>query len=311
MVPKNPQNWPLEGRPAVRGISSPLDQATGLRRISQPKPVRVIAITSGKGGVGKTNVSVNLAIALANRGKEVMLMDADLGLGNVDVLLGLQPTYNLSHVIEGKCSLEEILVEGPHNVKLVPAKSGASRMTSLNPGEYAGLIRAFNELAFNPDLLLIDTAAGISESVIHFSKASQEIVVVVCDEPTSITDAYALIKMLHREHRRHRFRILANMARSVREGYELFNKIARACDKFLDVSLDFMGSVPFDESLRLAVQKQRAVVDAFPSSRAALAFKKLAQKADNWPIRAETGGQVGFFVERLIRGRAERRGLAP
>jgi flagellar biosynthesis protein FlhG len=281
------------------------DQAAGLRRIANPEPVRVIAVTSGKGGVGKTNVSVNLAVAMAAAGKDVMLLDADLGLANVDVLLGLQPHYNLSHVISGERSLEEVLVEGPLGIKIVPASSGVKQMVDMDPMGYAGIVRAFSELSAKVDVLIVDTAAGITSGVTTFVGAAQEVIVVVCDEPASITDAYAMIKVLNRDHNIRRFRVLANMARSVREGYELFTKIARVCDKFLNVSLDFMGSVPHDEQLRLAVQKQRAVVEAYPSSRAALAFKKLAQKADNWPIPDDAGGQVAFFIERLIQSRQQ------
>jgi flagellar biosynthesis protein FlhG len=279
------------------------DQAAGLRRIANPDPVRVIAVTSGKGGVGKTNVSVNLAVALAANDKDVMLLDADLGLANIDVLLGLQPQFNLSHVLSGERSLEEIIVEGPLGIKIIPASSGVRRMVEMTPMEHAGVVRAFSELTTKVDVLIVDTGAGISGAVTSFVRAAQEVIVVVCDEPASITDAYAMIKVLNRDHGIQRFRILANMARSVREGYELFTKMARVCDKFLNVSLDFMGSVPHDEQLRLAVQKQRAVVEAYPSSRAALAFKKLAQKAAAWPIPDDAGGQVGFFIERMINAR--------
>lgn len=276
------------------------DQATGLRRLREPRAVQVIAVTSGKGGVGKTNVSVNLAIAMANVGNDVMVMDGDLGLGNVDVLLGLQSRQNLSHVIDGLCSLEEIIVECPSGVRLVPATSGIARMTSLNAAEHAALIRAFSDVSVNPDVLLIDTAAGISESVVSFTLASQEIVVVVCDEPASITDAYALIKLLHREYGRDRFRILANMARSMSEGRELFMKLLRVSDRFLSVSLDYMGAVPFDECVHKAVQRQRAVVDMFPRGKAALAFKKMAMLADKWNGPQGASGHLEFFVERLI-----------
>jgi flagellar biosynthesis protein FlhG len=277
-----------------------IDQAAGLHRIAKPHPVRVIAVTSGKGGVGKTNVSVNLAIAMASLGKEVMLLDADLGLANVDVMLGLHPRYNLSHVIRGERSLEEIIVEGPAGLKVVPASSGIKQMAELTPLAHAGLIRAFSELSHSLDVLVVDTAAGVSDSVISFSLAAQEVVVVVCDEPASITDAYALIKLLSREHGLQNFRVLANMARNLQEGRELFDKIARVTDRFLDVTLDYMGMVPFDEYLRKAVQKQRAVLDAYPRSRAAVAFKNLAHKADNWPMPQNARGHLEFFVERLI-----------
>ena len=147
-----------------------VDQATGLRGIARRKPVRVVAVTSGKGGVGKTNVSVNLSIALANAGKEVMLLDADLGLANVDVLLGLGAGPNLSHVIDGACSLEDVIVNGPGDIRIVPAASGVQRMTGLSPQEHAGLINAFSELGFDLDVLVVDTAAGIHEAVLRFSR---------------------------------------------------------------------------------------------------------------------------------------------
>jgi flagellar biosynthesis protein FlhG len=287
------------------------EQAAGLRHIARPRPVRVIAVTSGKGGVGKTNVSVNLATALAQHGKRVLLLDADLGLANVDVMLGLNPPYNLAHVLSGERTLEEILVDAPGGFKVVPAASGVKSMLELGAREHAGLVQAFSELSAPLDALLIDTAAGLSDGVITYTRAAQEVIVVVCDEPASITDAYALIKVLSRDYGHERFRILANMARSIREGYELFGKIARVTDKFLSVSLDFLGSIPHDDLLRQAVQKQRAVVEVFPSSRAAQAFKKLVPKVDNWPVPASASGHVEFFVERLVNpGRAERGGLA-
>ena len=214
------------------------DQAAGLRRMAQPRPVRVIAVTSGKGGVGKTNVSVNLAVALADSGREVMLMDADLGLANVDVLLGLHPAYDLSHVIKGERTLEEVIVPGPSGLKIVPATSGTKHMAELSPAEHAGVIRAFSELNQDLDVLVVDTAAGISDSVTSFTRASQEIVVVVCDEPASITDAYALIKLLSREYGLERFRVLSNMTRSAQEGRDLFNKISRVTHRYLDVTLE-------------------------------------------------------------------------
>ena len=283
------------------GGSDPFtDQASGLRRMRRAKPVQVVAVTSGKGGVGKTNVSVNLAIALAQTGKQVMLMDADLGLANVDVLLGLQPGPNLSHVIDGRCSLEEVLLEGPENVKIIPSSSGVQRMAALSAKEHAGIIHAFSELGMDLDVLVIDTAAGISDSVVQFSLAAQEVIVVVCDEPASITDAYALIKLLHREHGQERFQILVNMARTAQEGRDLFAKLVRVSDRFLDVTLSFLGAVPFDEYLRKAVQKQTAVVTAYPRSKAAMAFKKLAQHTDKWPVPDRARGHLEFFVERLI-----------
>ncbi len=281
-------------------MSEGYDQAEGLRQMSKANPVRVLAVASGKGGVGKTNISVNLAVSLAQLGRRVMVMDADLGLANLDVMLGLHPQYNLSHVLSGKRTLEEIILTGPAGIRIVPAASGIQNMAELEPAQHAGLIRSFSELSHTLDVLIIDTAAGISDSVVSFSKAAQEVLVVVCDEPASLTDAYALIKLLSREHGLFRFRIIANMAGSTQEGRELFKKLTRVTDKFLDVMLDFVGVVPYDEYLRKSVRKQRAVVEAFPRSKASMAFKEMAKRIENWPVPSGPGGHVEFFVERLI-----------
>lgn len=274
-------------------------QTADLHRIARPQPVRVIAVTSGKGGVGKTNVSVNLGVTLASQGYDVMLMDADMGLANVDVMLGLHPDHDLSHVLDGTCSLEDVMCTGPEGLRVIPASSGIQAMSELSAAEHAGVISAFSEISFNPDVLIIDTAAGINESVMTFSRAAHEVVVVVCDEPASITDAYALIKLLSNEYGIYRFRVVSNMVQSAQEGRLLFNKILKVTDRYLDVALDFAGVIPEDEYLRKAVQKQRAVVDVYPRSKSALAFKKLAKKSISWPIPT-AGGQLQFFVERLI-----------
>jgi flagellar biosynthesis protein FlhG len=272
-------------------------------------PIRAIAVTGGKGGVGKTNVSVNLAVALADLGKRVMVLDADLGLANIDVVLGLHPQYDLSHVLRGERMLEEVVLEGPGGIKVIPAASGIQQMAELSEAEHAGLIRAFSDLGTDVDVLIVDTAAGISDTVISFSRAVQEVVVVVCDEPASITDAYALIKLLNREYGIDRFRILANMTRSAQEGRELYNKMCRVTDRYLDVMLSFMGSIPYDDSLRKAVRGQKPVVQAFPRSRVAQAFKNLAKKADNWPVPTGASGHLQFFVERLVQFASQNEGM--
>ena len=280
---------------------STVDQASGLREMLHPRPVRAIAVTGGKGGVGKTNVSVNLGVAAAEMGQKVMLLDADLGLANIDVVLGLHPEYDLSHVMRGERTLDEILIEGPAGLKVIPGASGLQSLAELSPAEHTGLIRAFGELAADTELLIVDTAAGISDTVLSFSRAAHEIVVVVCDEPASITDAYAIIKLLNRDYGHQRFRVLANMVRSAQEGRELFNKMCRVTDRYLDVTLGFMGAIPFDESLRKAVKTQRPVVQAFPRSRVAQVFRSLAKKIQTWPQPDGANGQVQFFVERLIK----------
>jgi flagellar biosynthesis protein FlhG len=281
-----------------------MDQADGLRRMVKPRPVKVIAVTGGKGGIGKTSVSVNLAIKLARQNRNVMLLDADFGLANVDVLLGLDSRQNLSHVISGESSLEEVIADGPAGLKIVPAASGNNSMLNLSTVEHGALIRAFSELTHDVDVLLVDTAAGLSESVVTYTRAAHEVIVVVCDEPASLTDAYALIKVLHRYHGVYRFHILANMTGSAYDGRKLFGKLSKVAQRFLDVGLSYMGAIPQDEYLRKAVQRQQAVVEAFPRSSSAIAFGKLANKADEWPVPETATGQMEFFIERLIQSKS-------
>ena len=270
--------------------------------MAKPKPVRVITIASGKGGVGKTNVSVNLALALAATDKDVTILDADLGLANIDVMLGLHSTQNLSNVMNGECDLDEILLEGPNGIKIIPASSGVKDMAEMSSAQHAGLVNAFSELTHNIDILLVDTAAGISDSVVSFSRAAQEVIVVVCDEPASITDAYALIKLLNKDQGIFKFHILANMVSGPQQGREVYDKLSKVSDRFLDVALDYLGHVPYDEHLQKAVKRQKAVVEAFPRSRAAQAFQTLSKKVNNWPVPSASGGHLEFFVERLVSG---------
>ena len=278
------------------------DQANGLRSMNNPNPVKVIAVSGGKGGVGKSNVTLNLAISLGKMGKKVMIMDADLGLANIDIMLGLRVTRNLSHVIKGECSLDDIILDGPDGIKIIPASSGTKEMAKLSDMEHAGLIRAFSSLNEMIDVLIVDTAAGIADNVISFAQASQDLIVVVCDEPTSITDAYALIKILSVDHDLFRFRIMANMVRTTKEGRDLFAKLSRVTDQFLDVALDYVGSIPFDENVRKAVRKQQALVTLYPNSPASVAIKHIATKISEWPIPRSAKGNIEFFMERLVHG---------
>ncbi len=266
----------------------------------QQRPVKVIAVTSGKGGVGKTNVSVNLAVSLSRKGHNVVLMDADLGLANVDVMLGLHSKFNISHVLSGEKTLDEILMVGPAGMQVIPATSGVKRMAELTPVENAGLIRAFGDLQFPVDIMLVDVAAGISDSVVSFSRAANEVIVVVCDEPSSITDAYAMIKVLGRDYKVERFHILSNMVESEAHGRILFKKLSLVAERFLDVTLDYLGTIPYDKALRRAVQKQNAVCELEPNSPSSQAFRKIAGGVERWPLPSRAGGYLEFFVERLL-----------
>jgi len=278
-------------------------QAETIEELNSSRPVKVIAVTGGKGGVGKTTVSANLAVSIAAQGRDVMLVDADLGMANVDVILGLHTRFHLGHVVKGECTLEEAIVTGPHGLQIVPAASGIKHMANLTESEHAGIIRAFSDLYHRVEVLVVDTAAGLHHSVLTFSQAAHHVVVVVCDEPASITDAYALIKVLSREHGVQRFQILANQTRHSGEGPDLYKKISKVCDRFLNVTLEFAGSVPFDDYLRRAVQLQSAVVEAYPASISSVALKNLAMKADKWSAPQGARGHLEFFVERMVGAR--------
>ncbi|HAQ27910.1 MAG TPA: cobyrinic acid a,c-diamide synthase, partial [Pseudomonas sp.] len=190
-------------------------------------------------------------------------------------------------------------------IRIVPAASGAQSMVQLSSLQHSGLIQAFSDIGDDLDVLVIDTAAGIGDGVISFVRAAQEVLLVVTDEPTSITDAYALIKLLNRDYGINRFRVLANMAHAPQEGRNLFAKLTNVTERFLDVALQYVGAVPYDETVRKAVQKQRAVYEAYPRSKCALAFKAIAQKIDTWPLPATPRGHLEFFVERLVRPAAD------
>jgi flagellar biosynthesis protein FlhG len=269
-------------------------------------PVQVIAVTGGKGGVGKTTVAVNLAAALAARGKQVMLLDGDLGLANVDVFLGLTPRLTLADVLAGNCTLEEILLDAPQGFKVVPAASGIAELAELDTLTHLGLVRAFGDITSKVDVMVIDTAPGIAGSVLQFSQAAQQVLVVLCDEPASLTDGYALIKILSRDHGVKQFRVVVNQVRGRGMGQALFQRFERVATRFLSVELDYVGEIPEDSFLRRSIREQRPVVSAYPSAPASVALKTLAQRADNWPVADGPRGNVEFFVERLIKRPAVR-----
>jgi flagellar biosynthesis protein FlhG len=263
-----------------------------------PGPVKVIAVT---GGAGKTNIAANLSVALSMLGRRVMLLDADMGLANVDVLFGLQPRHNLADVFRGERGLAEIIVNGPAGVKVVPGACGISEMANLTPAHHTGLIGAFSELTDDLDTLIVDTAAGISDGVLRFAEAAHETLMVVCDEPTSITNAYAIIKLLSAERGVGRFRIVTNMSRQRGGGKATFEKLSRATDRFLDVTLDHAGSIPYDDRVWRAIQLQTPVIKAFPASHAAGALQKLARRVEQWDVQRTARGNIEFFVERFLK----------
>jgi len=243
----------------------------------------VIAVSSGKGGVGKSNVVANLAVELTRVGKRVLILDADLGLGNLDVLLGLVPRHTIEDVLVGTHTLDEIMLNGPAGIHVLPASSGVARLTALTEAQQVMIQEQLARLTTEMDVLLIDTGAGISPNVTFFASAADETMIVVSPEPTSLTDAYALIKVLARQYRERRFKVLVNQAKSPREAAEVFGKLDVAVDHFLHVAVELVGAIPYDDYVHLAVMQQKALSELFPDAPAAQAFKRLAHQVIQWP----------------------------
>ncbi len=245
---------------------------------TQRVQARVIAITSGKGGVGKTNIVANLGYALCKAGNRVLIFDADLGLGNLDVLLGLTPQYNLSHVIEGKKKLSEIITSGPGNLKILPASSGIQELTKLTSSQKLEIFNELNALLSHYDIVLIDTAAGISSNVLFFNASANEIMVVVTPEPTSITDAYALMKILSVKYQEKHFRLIVNLAKNAKEADDVSRQLCLVANRFLDVSIEHFGNVLADDNVKAGVRRQKIVSEMAPMTQASRNFAELAHK---------------------------------
>ncbi|MEE9412701.1 MAG: MinD/ParA family protein [Methylococcales bacterium] len=269
--------------------------------INQSKPARVLAIASGKGGVGKTCIATNLSVALARNGHRTALLDGDTGLSNADIMLGLQPKQNLSDVIGGKCSIADIVVDGPEGLLLIPAASGLQAMAGLSIHQQASIIRGLSELDNQVDILIVDVPTGISSSAVNFALAAQEIVVVVCDEPASLADAYAFIKLLSLEYNVHQFQIISNMVTSLNSGSELYKRLVQATDFNLDVSLIHLGSIEYDLELKRAVQNQQMVVKLYPNAVSSQQLLQITDVIESWKHHYVPRGCLEFFVERLIR----------
>jgi len=224
------------------------------------------------------------------------------------VLLGLQPSYNLSHVVKGDVDLESTILPGPRNIRIVPASSGSFVMTDLPPVAQAAIIQSFSQLRQQPDIMIVDTAAGIAPEVARFVQAAQHPIVVLQDEPASLTDAYALIKVFSQDYGVTRFHVVTNQSRSPQAGQKLFGKLERVTNTYLDVVLRHLGDVPRDDFLVKAVQEQRAVVDVYPRSSSGAAFRKIAEKIDALPAAREASGGIEFFLERLLMANQGSRG---
>jgi flagellar biosynthesis protein FlhG len=240
------------------------------------KGPKILAVTSGKGGVGKTNVVANLAASLSEMGRKVIVLDADFGLANLDILLGLTPRYHLGHVLFGNKTLNDIIVQGPEGIRIIPASSGLQRMSELTGAQRSRLIESFASLEADTDYFLIDTAAGISRNVIHFLLSAHEVIVVSAPEPTAIVDAYAVIKIILTEDRNKMIRVLINSVEQAEEAREVFCQINSVVKRFLNRELDFLGHIERDLHVLQSVRSQMLVTRRFPHAPASRCFRELA-----------------------------------
>jgi len=261
---------------------------------------RVISVTSGKGGVGKTNVVANLAMAFSNLGKRVLVVDADLGLGNLDILFGVVPQFTLEHVLAGQKTIDEVLVRGPGHIRILPTSSGAAHLGDLTSEQKLTLLNALDRLEGEADVFLIDTGAGIGSTVLYFNTAAQEILLVVTPEPTSIADAYAMMKVLSKKHGETHFNLIVNMVKSDAEAQEVVRKLSLVAEQFLGVSINVIGTVPMDDYLRMSVHKQRAVVDLYPNAKSSAQFVQMARKILQQPIRDPVRANTKYVWRRLL-----------
>lgn len=264
--------------------------------------MKVISITGGKGGIGKTTISVNLATAFAKSGKRVLLFDADLGLANVDVLLGMKPKLTINDFINGKCQLNDVCIKGPYGIRVIPSASGIQNLADLSAEQSIELIRSFSTLSHEIDVMLIDMASGISRQVIELTHAAQNIVISVCNDPSSLMDSYAVIKVLHQQHGREKFGIVVNKVKSQREGYNVFAKFQETILRFMNIEVQYLGFIPVDDYVNIAARENVSVVDRFPLAPASIAFCDLSRGMYQWiEDDAAVSGGIHYFFENLIR----------
>lgn len=287
-------------RKISKGASHKPNEAIMNGTVKRNRAMRVIAVTSGKGGVGKTNIVANLAYVLSKFGKNVYIFDADIGLANIDVLLGLTPEYNLQHVLNGEKTMNDIIVRGPGNIKIFPASSGIQELSELNDSQKIQLLSEFGDMKDNIDFMFIDTGAGISSNVMYFNMAAREKIVIVTPEPTSITDAYAIMKVMSKKYAIDRFQLIANQVKNESEADELYTNLNSVAQRFLDVTIDLTGYVCKDNRIIQSVKKQKLITELYPESPASLCFARLAKALiDNAPAD-ELSGNIEFFWDNLL-----------
>ncbi len=270
--------------------------ATNLKQLP-----RVIAVTSGKGGVGKTNIVGNMAVWLSRAGRKVVIIDADVGLANMDIIFNLRPEYNIRHVISGEKTLDQVMVRSEHGIRILPGGSGFADLTQLSEGEKLNLLTEFETLSDNADIIFVDTGAGISSNVLYFNSACDQCVVVATREPTSITDAYAMMKVMSREYGTKYFKLIVNMVDSGNQAKKVYASLSAALDRFLkDVVLEYAGHIPFDRQLQESVQKRGLVMDNFPGSVSAGSIEEIAFRLEKSPLKPGATGKLTFFMAKAF-----------
>ena len=282
-----------------------MDQAANLRKLVLEKKsneltgARTIVITSGKGGVGKTSLSVSLAIAIANDGKSVTLFDADLGLANINVLLGIIPKYNLYHVIKGKKKLKDIIIDVPEGIKIIAGASGFQQLANLEVKQREDFISSISELS-NDDFLIVDTGAGISQNVLSFVMAADEVIVVTTPEPTAITDAYGIIKAIASQSNEKLIKLIVNRVQSVAEGKRVAQRVINIAGQFLNVKVEELGFVYEDIYVPKSVRNQKPFIVSYPTCKASGCVKVIADRINNKLVENEKGSGIVSFIKNIL-----------
>ena len=297
---KERKNAPDAKAPLQNGREAKAAKAAADARSFQAPPrARVIAVASGKGGVGKTNMAVNLSLSLCRLGRQVILFDADLGMANADLLLGIQPRYNLTHFFQGGRSLAEIMCEGPEGLKLIPSGSGIAQLADLGPQERERVLSHFALIEDQADYLIVDTGAGISRNVVGFAQAAEEVLVVTTPEPTARLDAYGLIKVLAQEGYQGSIRVIVNMAESAAEGQEVGKLMETLAGRFLNIHVEMLGVVPRDRDVQRAVRAQKPFTTEHPDSPASKAVMAMATAISHINLAGPAPRGLRGFLERL------------
>lgn len=281
------------------------DQAANLRkkvmvREKEESTTKIVAIASGKGGVGKSNFAINTALAMQRNNKRVLLLDGDMGTANINVLLGLSSKYNLSHLLHGKCTLEDALINGPEGLDILPGTSGDQDLININKSQVKRLMSISSQMGENYDIILVDIGAGVHASNINFISFCKQVIVVLTPEPTAIMDAYSLIKILYNNKFSGEVGLLINQVNSRQEGNAVAERMQKVIKTYLEIDVKIIGIIPFDRHLRQAVKKQNALIELYPNSKSGRAFAEAASNIIKLENQAGSSGAVEGFMGRLL-----------